>query len=200
MWLLQPLPTTSTPTGIRTEELLIMSSGVGMRIKHTGQSAICTPNRDLHLSNILHVPDAKKNLVSVHRLTSDNNVFLEFHPNFFLVKDRDTKSTLLKGPCHKGLYPIPSSSASKQVFGVNKLSIDRWHSRLGHPAIPIVEKVLKNSELPYLFDSNNNSVCNACQQAKSHQLPYPKSTSISTQPLQLIFSDVWGAAPESVGR
>ena len=26
------------------------------------------------------------------------------------------------------------------------------------------------------------------------------STSISTQPLQLIFSDVWGAAPESVGR
>src|SRR4051812_39649746 len=36
--------------------------------------------------------------------------------------------------------------------------------------------------------------------AKSHQLPYPTSTSISTSPLQLVFSDVWGPAPTSVGR
>jgi len=36
--------------------------------------------------------------------------------------------------------------------------------------------------------------------AKSHQLPYPKSTSISSAPLQLVFSDVWGPAPDSVGR
>ena len=35
---------------------------------------------------------------------------------------------------------------------------------------------------------------------KSHQLPYPKSTSISSAPLQLVFSDVWGPAPDSVGR
>jgi len=33
-----------------------------------------------------------------------------------------------------------------------------------------------------------------------HQLPYPKSTSVSTSPLELVFSDVWGPAPTSVGR
>jgi hypothetical protein len=43
-------------------------------------------------------------------------------------------------------------------------------------------------------------VCGPCQQAKSHQLPYPKSSSVSNHPLELIFSDVWGPAPESVGR
>jgi hypothetical protein len=43
-------------------------------------------------------------------------------------------------------------------------------------------------------------VCDACQQAKSHQLPYPKSSSISHSPLDLIFSDVWALAPDSVGR
>jgi histone deacetylase 1/2 len=43
-------------------------------------------------------------------------------------------------------------------------------------------------------------VCDACQQAKSHQLPYPKSTSESQFPLDLVFSDVWGPAPDSVGR
>jgi hypothetical protein len=34
---------------------------------------------------------------------------------------------------------------------------------------------------------------------ESHQLPYPKSTSVSHHPLELVFSDVWGPAPESVG-
>jgi histone deacetylase 1/2 len=43
-------------------------------------------------------------------------------------------------------------------------------------------------------------VCDSCQQAKSHQLPYIRSTSISTAPLELVFSDVWGKAPTSVGR
>jgi histone deacetylase 1/2 len=43
-------------------------------------------------------------------------------------------------------------------------------------------------------------VCDACQQAKSHQLPYPKSSSISKFSLDLIFSDVWGPAPDSIGR
>jgi histone deacetylase 1/2 len=36
--------------------------------------------------------------------------------------------------------------------------------------------------------------------AKSHQLPYPKSTSVSTSPLELVFSDVWGPASESFGH
>jgi histone deacetylase 1/2 len=43
-------------------------------------------------------------------------------------------------------------------------------------------------------------VCDACQLGKSHQLPYPKSVSVSKFPLDLVFSDVWGPAIESVGR
>lgn len=34
---------------------------------------------------------------------------------------------------------------------------------------------------------------------KSHQLPYPCSSNVSSQPLELVFSDVWGPAPTSVG-
>jgi len=49
-------------------------------------------------------------------------------------------------------------------------------------------------------DLNKYAVCNACQQGKSHQLPYPRSTSRSTRPFDLVFSDVWGPAPTSVGR
>jgi histone deacetylase 1/2 len=56
------------------------------------------------------------------------------------------------------------------------------------------------NNLPCLGESNKESVCDACQEAKSHQLPYPKLHSVSTQPLQLIFSDVWGPSPFCVGR
>jgi hypothetical protein len=50
--------------------------------------------------------------------------------------------------------------------------------------------------------SNKDSsarICGACQQAKSHQLPFPRSTSVSKAPLELMFSDVWGPASSSFG-
>jgi hypothetical protein len=43
-------------------------------------------------------------------------------------------------------------------------------------------------------------MCNACQQAKSHQLTYPISTSQSRAPLELIFSDVWGPTYDSINK
>jgi hypothetical protein len=43
-------------------------------------------------------------------------------------------------------------------------------------------------------------ICDACQRSKSRQLPYPTSTSMSNHPLELVFSDVWGHAPDSASR
>jgi hypothetical protein len=64
----------------------------------------------------------------------------------------------------------------------------------------VVQRVVKEFSLPCQLDPNKELVCGPCQQGKSHQLPYPKSVSVSRQPLELIFSDVWGPAPDSVGR
>jgi hypothetical protein len=47
---------------------------------------------------------------------------------------------------------------------------------------------------------NKEFICDACQQVKSHQLPYPKSSSFLSHPLEFIYSDVWGPAPEVVAR
>ena len=80
------------------------------------------------------------------------------------------------------------------------MSTSRWHSHLGHPAFSIVDRVTKNNKLPCINDQNLNSVCYSCLKAKNHQFPYRKSTCASSAPLELIFSDVWGPAPVSVGR
>ncbi|WVZ51377.1 hypothetical protein U9M48_002529 [Paspalum notatum var. saurae] len=148
------------------------ASGAGMKISHIGHSVVKTPTRNLHLNDVLYVPKASKNLVSIHRLASNNSAFLEFHPDYFFIKDQATKKTLLKGCCHNGLYPLPSI---KRAYGAVKPSVDRCHSRLAHPAPPIVER-----------------------KAKSHQLPYLQSHNISSHPLELVYSDIWGPAPNSV--
>jgi histone deacetylase 1/2 len=180
------------------------ANGSGMSISNIGHTTLHTPIHDLHLKNILHVPSANKSLASVHRIASDNNAFLEFHPNYFLIKDRQTKTTLHQGRCDGGLYPLELSrkgaSQIKQGLGVNKPSTSRWHSRLGHPAFPIVSRVLRDNNLPFISDKSDEFVCDSCQRAKSHQLPYDISNKRSTAPLELIHSDVWGPAPTSAGK
>jgi hypothetical protein len=102
-----------------------------------------------------------------------------------------------------GLYPLPApdiKAHDKLVLGVQCPSSEVWHSRLGHPAFSIVRHIVQSRNLPCLAESNFQSVCDSCQRAKSHQLPYGVSTSVSTVSFELVFSDVWGPAPTSVGR
>jgi hypothetical protein len=174
------------------------ASGAGMEIKQTGQSIVHSPDRNFILKNVLYAPEANKNLIFVHRFTSDNNAFLEFHPDFFLVKDQATKRVLLRDRCRGGLYPL-KSSPPKEAFGATTPSASRWHNRLGHPSSSVVHRVLSKNKLTFVPGQNKEVVCDACQQGKSHQLPYPKSSSVSNNPLDLIFSDVWGPAPTLVG-
>jgi hypothetical protein len=170
-----------------------------MDIAHVGQSVIPTPTRPLHLNQVLHVPNAHKQLVSIHRFTLDNNTFIELHPYSFLIKDQVMKRVLLHGPCRGGLYPLHSISPTiqKLILSAIKPSSQRWHLRLGHPSRDIVLCVIKSNSLSCSSFESSDSVCDACLQAKAHQLPYPQSSRQSTAPLQLVFSDVWGPAIDS---
>jgi hypothetical protein len=103
-------------------EQIQATNGVGMSISHVGETTFHTQDRDLKFKHILHVPQVKKNLVSVHHFTSDNNIFLEYHPYFFLIKDRATRKLLLKERCHKGLYPLPTS-ITREVLGGTRPSL-----------------------------------------------------------------------------
>jgi hypothetical protein len=150
-----------------------------MDISRIGSSIIHSSRCDLFLNNVLHVPFTHKNLISVHHFTLDNDTFMELHPYFFLIKDQKMKKVLLHGPCKGGLYPLPPSTSKfrKFVFSALKISVDRWHSWLGHPSRDIVHRVVSNNNLPCAnFDWSNSSVCDACACAKAHQLLYQLSS------------------------
>jgi hypothetical protein len=126
-----------------------------MDISHVGNSILRTPHGSFDLKNILHIPNASKNLLSIHRFTLDNHVFIEFHPFFFLIKDQATRRILFRGPCHGGLYPLVPMfhESSKHVFFTIKPSSSTWHRHLGHPSSFVVQQVLRRNKIPYTPES-----------------------------------------------
>lgn len=100
---------------------------------------------------------------------------------------------LFRSLSRSGLYPFPSfnkSSSPTALLGVKTTTIS--YQRLGHPALPILQKLAKSIEL---HGTASSHFCVPCQLGKSSRLPFVASKSSSTRPLELIHSDVWGPTP-----
>lgn len=53
--------------------------------------------KKLYLDEFLLVPQLEKNLISIKILCEGNNVYVEFYPNSFFVKDLATNITFFIG-------------------------------------------------------------------------------------------------------
>ena len=124
-------------------------------------------------------PKLRKKPVTIDRLASDNNVFLVFHLDFFFLHDQDMMRTLLRGDCQKWLYPVHASPIKARLWSQQTIFLKDGIIRIGHPGAFITQIIIRNFNLPCIIEYNNTSVCDAYQQAKSHQLSYSKSTIIS---------------------
>jgi hypothetical protein len=69
-----------------------------------------------------------------------------------------------------------------------------WHKQLGHPVLRIVKLVLSKFQLT-ISNCKPLQPCIAYPQAKGHQLLFSISTSKICNPLELLYSDVWGPSP-----
>ena len=72
-----------------------------------------------------------------------------------------------------------------------------WHFRLGHPANDVVNRVVRDNNLPLLLpnsvsDSNFNTsiLCESCQWGKSKKQSLSASNRVSLSPLKLIHTDI----------
>ncbi|KAE8676646.1 hypothetical protein F3Y22_tig00111582pilonHSYRG00259 [Hibiscus syriacus] len=142
-----------------------LGDGSTLPISHVSNVSLTANTCELQLDNVLCVPKIAKNLLSVPRLTQDNNVYLEFHSDKCFVKDEETGRIQLEGKLENGLYCFDKStqmdsmlhqvtvSAKENELKTNK-SYWLWHRRLGHPA----SKTL-SMRLHIRNDINNKEVC-----------------------------------------
>jgi hypothetical protein len=97
-----------------------VANGSGLSISHIGHSTIA--GSSLRLNNILHVPHISQLLLSVYRLVSDNNIFIEFHRYFF--------SLLRTKPRGEFFFAVEARAAST-LFRLAELS--HPHPVMRHP-------------------------------------------------------------------
>jgi hypothetical protein len=110
---------------------LQVDNGSHLLIQNLGHCSLYSSHDSLDLNDVLHVPHITKNLISISKLTKDNDVILEFHPLFCIVKDRRTKQLLLQPTQINGLYQLPSSPHA--LIG-ERVSASLSHKRLGYPS------------------------------------------------------------------
>lgn len=149
------------------------------------------------LKDIFHLPQISKNLFYVSKFTSDHDVFFEFRPTFFLVKDRSTGKVVLHGTNKKWLYCLDqsqhSSSSEPFAFLCEWATMEIWHQRLGHLMLRKVTSIIALHSLPISNESFNFR--QSCHMSKSHRLAFPFSTTIYNNPLELLVSNIWNPGP-----
>jgi hypothetical protein len=134
-----------------TDEVVI-GDGSGLPVSHIGSLSLKSSNHVFHLRDTLCVPTIHKNLIYVHHFTKHNNVYIEFHPTYFLVKDRITGAILLKVDCEDGVYPfpehLPSTKKNIVAYVHERTTPDGWHKHLGHPSSKLVHHLIHAFSLP----------------------------------------------------
>ena len=76
---------------------VVVGNGQTLDISSVGRTSFPShkPFKSLHLTNVLHVPQITKNLISVDKFTQDNDVILEFDSHYYFVKNKKSKEILL---------------------------------------------------------------------------------------------------------
>uniref|UniRef100_A0A803PM38 Integrase catalytic domain-containing protein n=1 Tax=Cannabis sativa TaxID=3483 RepID=A0A803PM38_CANSA len=205
------------------KEKVTVANGNRLPIHHIGLGSLQTLSASpLILKEILHVPSITKNLLSISKLTSDNNVCVEFLSDLCFVKDKETGQVVLKGKLKDGLYQFDAPTSTTSMSSNRSISCptsfsglvvsavesnvtkpmanqllcsikDRWHRRLGHPSIRVLDTVLHKINVKNI--NSSLSFCDACQLGKSHSLPFKVNPKRATAPLELVHTDIWGPSP-----
>ena len=125
-----------------------------------------------------------------------------FTPTYFQVRDLQTGVLWLQGKPKQGTYEWPKvqtlAPPSLAFASIVKTTLTDWHSRLGHPALPILQKVISQFDLPIVLNALLAQPCSACSINKMHKLPFSTSTLRSTHLLDIVSSDVWSSPIQSI--
>jgi transposase InsO family protein len=172
---------------LQIPQSIIVGNGARLPVHHSAAATIPTATSPIQLNNVLLSPSIVKNLVSVRKLTRDNNVSVEFDSNGFSIKDLSTGTVMLRCESSGELYPLrPPTHLALTTAAV---SVDLWHARLGHPGRHTLSQILHSSD----FNCNKSAahVCSSCQLGKHVRQPFSSSQTVTYFPFQLVHSDVW---------
>jgi len=177
-------------------DTVMIGDGSCLPVTYIGDTSLRTKVTTLPLNDVLIVPEIKKNLLSVSKLTDDYPCSFVFDKNGVYVKDNYTKVTVKLGRKIRGLYQVDTQT-TEAFFTQRQRTVDEdiWHQRLAHTNFQIVKHLQHHKRIHY--NTTTKNICSNCQIAKSTALSFPLSDSTSSVPLEKIHCDIWGPSPVS---
>lgn len=145
----------------------------------------------LRLHDVLHVPDLDKNLFSVSK-AMDKNVQLSFS-GFTAVMQTSDNETVARAHQEGNLWVIDivHDEANAVTNAITETAL--WHERMGHLNIGSMKTMAREQMVRGLdITPKDMGKCEVCLQAKMTHLPFPSRESKSSQPLEVVHSDVCG--------
>ncbi|KAJ0580159.1 putative RNA-directed DNA polymerase [Helianthus annuus] len=180
-----------TPT--QGNQKVYFGNGQSLPITHVGHTKIFG---NLDLNNVLVVPSITKNLLSIGKLTEDNNVDVLFSHPYFYIQDRQTKQIIARGCREDGLYVLRQThDALVASSSCPKASFELWHSRLGHVNFDTISMLKHNGCLSFTSVLPKPGLCSPCELAKAKRQPFLPNDKRASLPLEIIHCDLWGPSP-----
>ena len=182
----------STFEPIETGEKVFMGNSATSYIKGQGKVVLkMTSGKELTLTNVLYVPEIRKNLVSGSLLNS-HGFRLVFESDKFVLSKSGMyvgKGYMSGGMWKLNVMTIIKSEMNKASSSSYILeSSNLWHGRLGHVNYDTLSKLINLNHIP-TFQIDANHKCETCVQAKLTRSSF-QSIERHTEPLDLIHSDI----------
>lgn len=152
----------------------------------------------LTLKDMLHVPRLDFNLLSVDKLTQNQNCHTNFFPYHCEIQGLATRKMIGNASLSGRLYYSNDGSLSKESIPTSCLGVISdygcedvmiWHFRLRHPSFHYLKHLFLN-----LFSNKDPSSfqCEICALAIIHKPPYSPRPYVPSKPFFLVHSDIWG--------
>ncbi|GJX80184.1 retrovirus-related pol polyprotein from transposon TNT 1-94 [Tanacetum coccineum] len=166
------------PYMLKIKPQIKLPNGNTSVISHVGKVRL---NNDILLKDVLVVPSFKFSLLSVPKLTQDNQCVVSFYPDFCMVHDLVTKKVTGLGKLKSGLYHLLNVPTEK---------VDQVFSSL-------VKASVHKFSLSAIGGLNSaNKTCNDAYALWHHRLRHVSDSKLndshSTEVFDLIHIDIWG--------
>ena len=145
------------------------------------------------LKDVRHIPDLRKNLISVGQLANEGYV-TTFNCDTWKVSKG--AMTIARGSMIGTLYMTTNACGSIAVAASTE-DPNLWHQRLGHISEKGLKVMHKKGKLEGL-QSTNIDLCESCIYGKQKRVSFNTGGRTPKQEkLELVHTDVWGPAPVS---
>ncbi|GJW22064.1 retrovirus-related pol polyprotein from transposon TNT 1-94 [Tanacetum coccineum] len=170
---------------------LYMGNSATADIKGEGDVVLkMTSEKELKLTNVLYVPEIRKNLVSGWLLNKFGFRLVFESDKFVLSKNQ---MYVGRGYAMNGMFKLNVMVVKNEINKMNSSaylieSSNVWHARLGHVNFNSMRRLIKFNSIPNCHIDSKYK-CETCVEAKLTRTPF-KSVKRTTEPLDMIHTDI----------